>query len=425
MRALSLFAFTATAAAQVATNYPDVVLTRLPGNPAAQLLAVDRVAATVAALPRFASDMLPPQAVVIDPYDRALCVALDLGAAGSRLVRLDRSLGQFVEHPLATLPGPVTGLMIAGENLYAAVDAPQGGIYRLPRRGGSAAPTVVMPNVTAMHGYGPGQAVAAVAWTGRPGTAQPLSGAAVIDVDTGQVYQGPLAFANPSGLAITGIADLWTGVPRHVLSFADGTFALVVNLQGPVTPVAVPPVPAGGAVALLHASYVGGDPLALGGSAFPYLYSVDAFGMQIGALSPALPGDPISFESGPTLGAYSTGYGSACGASAMTQSTGGLPQPGNVLTIANQGPANTAVVLVASLDDFAGGALPFPLPGGCSLELSPDATLVLVGGTNGYVAHNLAIPAGPGLLGTILFSQWIALDGTFSTSATLAHWIGL
>lgn len=426
MRTLAPLFLMAAAAAQATPTFPDIVLTALPGNPATQLVAFDRGLGTVTALPRFPSDGLAPRAVAIDPYDRALYVALDVAAAGSQIVRLDRAGAGFTEHGITTLPGPVTGLAVAGDSLYAAVDDPQGGLFRVPRRGGAATRTVHLANATAMQGFGPGQAVFSIAWTGRQGTTQPLSGFVVLDGDTGAQFFGPMSFANPTGLTLTGVADLWTAVPRHVLAFADGTFALVTNLQPPVAPFAMPPVPAGGAVALLHATIAGGDPIALGGAPFPYLYGIDAQNQTFLWQSPALPGAPVAFAAGATRGSQSIGIGdTACGTTVLSQGVGGLPQPGNTLTFWNQGPANTAVLLIASLEDFAGGALPFQLPGGCSLQIAPTATLVLVGNANGVAAHALAIPSFQGLLGTILFTQWLALDGSLATSATLAHWIGL
>jgi len=164
MRVLVLVVLAAAARAQV--RYPDVVLTRLTGTPACQLLEVDPILGTVTALPRFASDALPPLAVAQDPYDRAFYVALDLGAAGSARVRLDR--------------------------------------------GGPAVRTVAIDNLTALTCTGPGSVIPSVnsvlaAWTGRPGTAQTQSGCAAVNFETGATYPAPYTFANSGGHR----------VPRH------------------------------------------------------------------------------------------------------------------------------------------------------------------------------------------------------------------
>ena len=65
---------------------PHVVLTELPGNPAAQLVEVDAVTGLWTPLPGFPSDAMTPLAVTFDRVDGAVLVALDQGGGQSRIV---------------------------------------------------------------------------------------------------------------------------------------------------------------------------------------------------------------------------------------------------------------------------------------------------------------------------------------------------
>src|SRR5262245_16160567 len=76
----------AAAPAQVAPA-TTVVLTDTGFGPQSQLVAVTGTGA-MAPFGRFPSDALPPLAVALDPIDRELLVAVDLGGGTSRLLRL-------------------------------------------------------------------------------------------------------------------------------------------------------------------------------------------------------------------------------------------------------------------------------------------------------------------------------------------------
>lgn len=410
------------------TTFPHVVLTELPGGaPRAQLVAVDPATGAPTALGGFASDALLPLAVAFDPYDRDLLVALATGAGQSAIVRLDAVGSAFAEFPIATVPGPVVDLTVLGGDLLIAVDAPGGGLYRVPRRGGAPALALAWPNLTALQAYGPAGSVVMLAWTGRPGTAQPLSGTGLYDVAAGAFVFGPDAFPNPTGRATTGVVDLPTAIPRQVLAFDDGTFALFAGLIGPgLMPIATtPPVPPGGAVAMHSAGAFSFIPMGLGGAAHPFLYELDPFTGAVVPRSAALPGVPVDFAPGLDRAAISHGYGAACGPVALAHSWSGLPQLGTTLVDAVQGPPNALVLLAGGLDDFAFGLLPAPLPGGCPLEVLPDVVLAFVTSPAGFASQVISIPATPSLVGTTAFLQWVHYDPAgLSTSAAAAHRVG-
>lgn len=409
-------------------TFPHVVLTELPGGTTrAQLVAIDPGSGAATPLAGFASDAQVPLAVTIDPYDGDLLVALAAGSGQSAIVRLDAVGGALAEFPLATLPGPVVDLTVLGGDLLVAVDAPGGGLYRAPRRGGPAALVLAQPNLTAMQAYGPAGSVVTLAWTGRPGTAQPDSGTGLFDVGAGAFVFGPHAFPNPTGRVTTGVVDLPTGVPRQVLAFDDGAFALFAGLLGPgLMPIATTPaIPPGGAVALHAASPYSVAPLGLGGAAHPFLYELDPWSGTVTRRSAALPGAPVDVAPGLERIAISQGYGAPCGAVALAHVWSGLPQLGASVVSTVHGPANALVLLAGGLDDFAAGLLPATLPGGCPLEVAPDVVLALVTGATGFAQHALTIPPVPTLVGATAFLQWAHYDAAgLSTSAAAAHRIG-
>jgi hypothetical protein len=411
--------------------YPELVLTRLAGGsgaPVAQLLEVDLTGGTVTPLPRFASDTLPPSAVARDPYDGSIFVALDAGGT-STVRRLERTATGFVESLNAQLPGRVTGMMVLDDALAVAVDAPGGGVYRIPRSGGVPVLTFAQPNLTAMQGFDLGGSVAALAFTGRIGTAQTQSGFAVVDVFTGQVHQGPLSFANPAGTEVTGVADLSGHYPSHLLAFADGRFAAVDFLTGPVNPIAITPVPPGGAAAMRFPFGYGPAPLVLGGAPFPYLYEAAIATAVASPRSPALPGDPVDFARGLWRNAHAVPFGARCGPSALWHGMSGTARPGTTMYLTVQAPPTLPLILVLGFDDFAAGALPYPLPGGCLLRVLPVGNVFHVANAAGAASQGVTLPAGTGCLGIVLYSQWIGLAGLpglsgLSTSPALANWIG-
>ena len=141
--------------------------------------------------------------------------------------------------------------------------------------------------------------------------------------------------------------------------------------------------------------------------------------------SVTLPGAPVDFAPGISLSAHSEFFGSGCGAVSLSQTWSGLPQLGNTFQVGVSGPANTPVFLAGGLTDFGGGVFPAPLPGGCLLEVSPDAVLFAMLAANGHANYAVNLPASTVYAGTVLFFQWVHFAAAgLSTSDAAAHWIG-
>ncbi|MCC7066726.1 MAG: hypothetical protein IT456_28280 [Planctomycetes bacterium] len=421
---LSAVSTAATMAVAQTPTFPHLVLAAHPsGNPAAEILEVDTAAGMFASLGRFPADVLPPLAITMDPFDRHLLVALNLGTNLSRIVRLERTPTGLIQYAMCDVPGAVSSMHVNGESLVVASDGGQG-VWNAPRRGGNASLALAQDNLTAMHGYGANSAPILIAWTGRPGTGATTSGTAVVDSATGQFYLGPDTFLNPTGLLLTGAVDLPTGVPRQLLAFADGSFSLFTPATGAPqvvnTSIAVPP---GGAVAMLPGP-LAGFPTVLGGTALPRLYSIDPFSGAVTFLSPPLPGSPIDFCSGGASGAQGLQFSNRCGPMTLFQGWTGLEQPGSTFAITVQGQPNGYAVITIGLRDTP--ALPVGLPGGCHLDVSPDAVVFRLLDALGNGAQPIPVPAGQGLLGLILYSQWLHADSAgISVSGAVAHQIGL
>ena len=115
----------------------------------------------------------------------------------------------------------------------------------------------------------------------------------------------------------------------------------------------------------------------------------------------------------------------AASGSVSALSNGAWQQPGSLL-LTVLGPPNDHAVLVVGLTDFGFGAFPFPLPGGCHLDVSPDAIVLRLLGSAGASGQTIVIPPGPAFLGVRLFNQWLHLDATgISTSEAAIHRIGV
>ncbi len=384
----------------------------------AQLVGVAANGA-IAAFGPFPSDVLPPQAVEVDPIDRHALVAVDLGNGTSRVLRLLPGVGTAFagELPLADLPGPCAQLTVTGDWLLAVVGGSNGGVYRLPRRGGPAVRTVVRPDAAALHWFGFGDVVI-LAWSGAtvPPTAPGLE---VVDTATGQVQSGPFAFGNRVGARPTGLIDLPTALSRQVIAFADGSYWLhTVGLGDPVVIPTSPPLPPGGAVAFRQDAF-GFSGIGLG----PFLYRADSTG-AITALSAALPGQPVDFAVPRPAVPQVLAFGTACGAPQLQLVNGvmGPPQLGNssfdlrVLGAVPQQP----VFLLWGFDDVLGGVLPAPVLG-CNLQVDPANLDIVIANAGGLGRRNLPIPNVPALAGAIAFAQWaLPVGGGVAASPAMA-----
>src|SRR5262245_45034190 len=407
-----LAAFTVLIAAAVAQVPPatTVVLTDAGFGQRSLLVAVSSTGA-MTNFGRFPSDALPPLAVALDPIDREILVAVDLGGGTSRLLRLrpNGSTGFAGEIVLADLPGRCEQLSVAGEWLLAVVGggSASGGVYRLPRRGGAARRTVALPQACALLAFGSSD-VAIVLWSGAtPVPSAP--GLVHVDTATGQVLFGPFAFQNRIGARPTGLIDLPTALSRQLIAFADGTFALFVGGLGDPTAVPMnPQPPPGGAVAFMpdgNSAFAG---IAVGGAALPALYRADSSG-NASLIAFPLPGAPVDLA--PPLPAFPqvVPFGDACGPQLLQLVLGvsGPPQVGNTsfdVRVGNALPLQLAF-FVAGADDVLGGALPVTVLG-CPLHVSPDAIDFVVTNAGGLGIKTLPIPNVPALANAMLFAQW-------------------
>ncbi|MBL8753339.1 MAG: hypothetical protein JNK15_08570 [Planctomycetes bacterium] len=410
--------------AQVAATLPHTVLVRMPAPVQSALAAVDPTTGVVSPLPTFASANLPPLALAQDPFDGALLVALDGGSGGSLVVRLVPNGGAYAEFVLGSYPAPVVALAVAGDQLLVGLGGPGGGVFAQPRRGGSGAMLLPQPNLAALHVSSP--STVTLAWHGVAGTGSASAGTATVDLATATAVWGPFAFP-PTATAITGVVDLPTAVPRQLLAFADGSYALFTGIlsQPPVPVATTPPLPNGGAAALRPAGATSIEGVAVGGVAFPFLYTIDAWTGQVVVRSGPLPGDPVDVAYGLSAQAHVLGFGVGCGPVPLAHGVSGLPQLGSTFAFDVVAPPQTVVFLAAGLDDFANGTLPGPLPGGCLLHVAPDVVLALVTDVLGTAVQPLAVPNLTNLLGVAVFTQWAHLSGTgFSLSAAFASRVG-
>jgi hypothetical protein len=396
----------------------------MPAPLQSNLVAVDPVTGVVSPLPTFASANLPPLALAQDPFDGALLVALDGGSGGSVVVRLVPSGGGFAEFVLGSYPAPVVALAVAGDLLLVGLGGPGGGVFAQPRRGGPGSMLLPQPNLAAMHVQSP--FLVTLAWNGVAGTWANASGTATIDLATGTPLWGPFTFA-PTAAVITGVLDLPTALPRQLLAFADGSYARFTGMlsQPPVPVPTTPALPNGGAAALQPVAPTSIEGVAVGGVAFPYLYTLDAWTGQVVVRSGPLPGDPVDVVHGLPAHAHVLPFGSACGPVGLAHAIAGLPQLGSTFVFDVVAPPQSLVVLAAGLDDFAAGTLPTLLPGGCPLHVAPDVVLAHVTDALGMAVQPLAVPNQPNLIGVAVFTQWAHLSGAgLSLSAAFASRIG-
>ena len=424
---VSWWALLAAAVGQVPTD-TTVVLTETVGGPRSLLVAVSSAGA-MTTFGRFPSDALPPLAVALDPIDRQVVVAVDLGGGTSRLLRLLPGAGTAFagEVVLADVPGRCEQLSVAGEWLLAVVGGGSGGVYRLPRRGGSALRTVTLPQACALLAFGSSD-VAIVLWSGATPTPS-APGLVHVDTATGQVLFGPFAFQNRIGARPTGLIDLPTALSRQLIAFADGTYWLHVGGLGDPTAVPMnPQPPPGGAVAFFPDGSSAFAGIAVGGAALPALYRADSSG-NASLIAFPLPGAPVDFA--PPLPAFPQvlPFGDACGPQPLQLVLGvmGPPQVGNTsfdVRVGNALPLQLAF-FVAGADDVLGGALPLPVLG-CPLHVSPDSIDFVVTNAGGLGIKTLPIPNVAALASAMLFAQWAQFTpGGLSASSAMAIQVGL
>jgi len=403
-------------------THPHYVLTEpAPGAPA-EVYSVDPLSGS-AQLELTMNVTWQPLAIAHDPFDGDLFVALDDGLGQSQVFRLHEVFGAWAPIALAGVPGRVCDLDVASGELILAVEGPNGGLFRMPRRGGVPTFQESVPNLSAMMAFAPETSLLALARTGVPSSPTPFYGTAMYDLLNGTFPFPMTNFSDPQNRTIVGLVDLPTALPRQLLAFDDGSFALYTSFGAPVLqPIAASQ--AGGNVAMHAQGPYASEVLVLGGSP-PVLSTLDPWGQTLSTVSLALPGTPVDFASGLSRSARSLRFGTPCGPLTVLQTWSGVPQLGGTLTVSGTNAPNAPLLMVAGLDDYDFGQLPAALPGGCALDVRPDLVAFLPSGASGFSSFALAIPQTPSLVGTVVFTQWLRYDvAGLSTSSTFAHWIG-
>lgn len=401
-----------------------VVAARTPAG--ALLWQVDLATGQYTLRPTFPSDTLPPLAVTADPTDRSLLLAVASGSQ-SRIVRLPTTGGETI---LGSVNGTCCELLVDPRgDVVVVTSGATGGVHRLPRHGGNATLLRSVPFASAAG------TAATLAWSAivtTDGTAGPPPrdpGIAEVELDGGQSTTGPVPFPAFTPLVITGLLDLPTAVPRHVLAHDDGTFSLYLPLTtGNPLPVASSPVlPAGGVVAMkTHDRLIG---LVLGSVSSPYLRAFDPYTalgtLLLTTVAGPLPGDPVDYALLPDNAASALTFAGACGTAAELRIGAiGLPRPGN-LSFAlglRQALPQQGALLALGLAESA----PVPMPNGCGVRVVPMAVLFHLTDGNGAATQAVPVPNQAGLIGLQCFGQWFQLDGAlpFMTSALCSVRVG-
>jgi hypothetical protein len=408
-----------------------VVAAQTAGNPATVLLAVDLATGTYNVLPRFPADAMAPLAIAFDRVDGELVLALDAGAGVSRLFRYTLPNGVLAaERVLGDVPGHVTDLAFAHDQLLAAVDGPQGGIYQLPRWGGAVSLFLSLPFLSVLRTDDPNATIATVVWSGSQGPPATDPGAGLLRLDTGTFMFGPTSFVNYAHPDLTGAMTLPFPQPRLVLSHADGAMAYEQMLLGgggqPVAIPVTPTMPAGSANAMRVAAPLYRQPLLLGGIAFPNLWTFDpmAAAPTMAQVAGPLPGDPIDFDIAPPADALFVPFGVPCAGMSLTAQGSPLLGATFQIELAN-GTPNAVALFLVSFTDQLGGLLPLTLPSGCLLYGNPSVVLWDATDGIGHAVQPLTVPMQPSLVGLHLFAQWLQAPGLpFDTSSAVAIQIG-
>lgn len=391
-----------------------LVATQLPaGNPATQLLAVDSVAGVWQACSRFASDTLPPLAVTFDGYDGAVVLAVANSSSTSLVLRL-RLAGTAVvgERVLGLLPGQCSQLEVVDDAVCATTTGTSGGLYVMPRLGGTAVQVLAEPGAAALATWGPASTSVIMAWSGSAATGP---GFGFYDLRANQWTLGPWQEPSLGARVVTGIGDLPTGLVREAVAFADGGCEAVVYGGPAPTPIAcIPAIPTGGAAAMKAHSPGGFSMRGLGSAAWPFLYNLEVWGLMpnVTVLAGPLPGDPVDLAMVPLAATSFLMFGQSCGAPAPHLNSRAWPTLGNLqfaINLSGGAPTRLSAFVLGLSDALAAGGVPLPqpTPGGCLLRVSPDVLMLHLSDASGGAVQGLPIPNLPALAGLRLFGQWL------------------
>lgn len=392
-----------------------VVAARASATQGTILLEVDFATGTPLPLPSFASAASAALAIAVDPIDRSLLLALDNGTA-TDVVRLRRSGPAFTETALGSVPGAASAILVdqAGD-VVVLVGSATGGVFRVSRHGGATTTIRSLPHASAVATPGGPAWGGLLALSGAAGPPVVDPGVGYLDFTNGQFAAPPTFFAGYTPRAITGIVDMATGVPRHILAHDDGTLALAMPMVTPQpTPLATTPaLPPGGSARLLGEGGLGA--MLLGDARHPFVHTFDPFAALAGSIplvpvAGPLPGLPVDFALVPDVQASSQPFGYGCGTAAELQAwaANGPPTLGNAAFTIDLGQAvpGQLAVLALGFTELPG----IPLPNGCLVHVLPAATAFHVPGGPGFVSQPLPIPNQPAFADTLLFAQWFQLD---------------
>lgn len=425
-----LFAALSATALPAQLQGTAVVAIATGSTPATLLLDVDLQSGSLSPRPAFASQGLPPLALAVDPTDGSLLLALASGSQ-SRIVRLAPSGAELL---LGDVPGSCRELLVDRLGRPVAITGgAQGAVFRLPRSGGQRQLLQAVPFASAAGAMTPMVSNVLLASDGSAGPPARDPALGDFDCENGGFQGGQQALVGFTPLGITGLIDLPTAVPRQLLAHDDGSFSLYSTmLPGNPLPVGSTPVlPPGGAAAMKTHDRVLG--LVLGSSSSPYLRAFDPYAALGGAFAftaafGPLPGDPVDYALLPGAGAAVWPFGGACGSAAelhLDARSGGPPQPGNAafaLGLDQAVPLQPALLVLGLLE-----LPPLPVANGCSLSVLPQFLALHVADAGGQAQQPLPLPNQAGLLGLVVFAQWLQLDGQlpFLTSGTVAVHVGL
>jgi hypothetical protein len=309
--------------------------------------------------------------------------------------------------------------------LHVLVDGPSGGLYALPRNGGTAAFVASLPHGSAYFDFSGFY----VAWVVRsPPASDPIMSSVNLLANT--VTSVAPMLPGLTGRRITGTLEGGTAITRFLLTDDLGgthKYEIYGAVGAAVVPwVLQPPLPFGGAVAMKQApdwyAYF------LGGASSPYLRRTYLQGPNVQIVAGPLAGTPVDFAPMLMTGPATRRFGNSCNGGGTIGLTA-PPQIGNAaVAVTLQGALPlTSSVLVLGTNDQAWGplALPLSMPGGCLLNTSVDVQIWGVTDGQGNVAFARPIPNNPAISGVFVFGQWVQVGpASLATSDALSVLLG-
>lgn len=357
-------------------------------------------------LARFPGDTAAPLAVVVDPVSLEIYVAVDAGSGRTLCYRLRYSGTRLVaSRVVSTSTGTVTGLVLAERADLFLTDTV--GVARLPRFGPLPARLLTAPRASALSAF---DTQAPYAWIAQSGSTSAAPQIRLLDLMTGKTVSGPHAYKGFTS-TITGVAELPTGLVRHLITDSQGRLSLSVNFAVPV-PLATTPTLPPGATRALRVDISAIDSYVLGGKQHPYIEKIRGWSAQpwqrIGG---PFGGDPVDFDvllsSSSAVESFGGGCdGGAAHAFALRMGNAGPPKLGNLnfSLVATQAPlGNAPIAFALGVQEIR----PVTLPGACELRTSLDIVFGHVTDQASSATQAIPIPNTPSLRGVTFFAQWL------------------